>query len=64
VCGSGSDKFADGSGVEASFYEPCGLCFDETGSLYVADRSNHRIRKVTPSTGHVMTVSGGDKPGK
>ena len=28
------------------------------GNVYIADRSNHRIRKVTVSTGTISTIAG------
>lgn len=39
--------FADGSSAAAKFSEPMGICFDPNGLLYIADRGNHKIRKVT-----------------
>ncbi len=39
--------FADGTATAARFSEPMGICFDPNGLLYVADRGNHKIRKVT-----------------
>src|ERR1035438_2037552 len=35
---------------------PTGLAFDSAGNLYIADSSNHRIRKV--SGGNITTVAG------
>ncbi|MSP92825.1 MAG: hypothetical protein EXR79_13645 [Myxococcales bacterium] len=49
--------FADGSGINAKFNQPSALAFDTTGALFVADTSNHLIRKVTPD-GTVTTIGG------
>ncbi|GEP41007.1 S8 family serine peptidase [Brevifollis gellanilyticus] len=38
----------DGTGAVARFHQPCALCFDLAGNMYVADRGSHLIRKITP----------------
>lgn len=48
---------ANGQRLVARFNQPCGLCFDPAGNLYVVDRGNHNIRKITP-TGTVSTLAG------
>lgn len=48
---------ADGVGVTASFNYPIGLATDNDDNLYVADRFNSAIRKITPD-GTVSTYSG------
>ncbi|MFN9595917.1 MAG: SMP-30/gluconolactonase/LRE family protein [Bacteroidota bacterium] len=52
----------DGQGAMAKFYNPNGLAIDANGNLYVADESNHKIRKVTPS-GYVSTIAGNGSAG-
>lgn len=52
--GSGADE---GVGAAASFDTPCGLAVDAQGNVYVADKKNHKIRKITPS-GEVSSFAG------
>lgn len=49
--------FADGAAENARFFEPYGIDVDKNGFIYVADRINHRIRKIDPA-GNVTTVAG------
>src|SRR6185503_20160324 len=44
-------------GRSARFRYPTGITLDGEGNLYVADQSNHTIRKVT-SLGEVSTIAG------
>ncbi len=48
---------SDGTGTNASFNEPQGVAADASGNLYVADTSNHEIRKVS-AAGVVTTLAG------
>ena len=57
VAGTGSSGSANGTGTSASFNAPEGITTDET-NLYVADRTNHLIRKIVISTVVVTTVAG------
>ncbi len=58
VAGSGNPGFSgDGaSALNASFNDPRSVAVDSAGSLYIADATNHRVRKV--SGGVVTTVAG------
>lgn len=47
----------DGTGGNARFFNPEGITIDSSGNLYVADRGNHTIRKIT-SEGVVTTFAG------
>jgi len=58
LAGTGSSGSADNStGTSASFKDPMGITTDGT-NLYVADFSDHVIRKIVISTGAVTTVAG------
>ena len=48
---------ADGIGSVARFNQPSGVAVDSATNIYVADRWNHTIRKVTPA-GVVTTIAG------
>jgi sugar lactone lactonase YvrE len=55
--GGGSHGSADGVGRGARFNFPRGVAVDAVGRVYVADRGNYTIRRITP-TGVVTTVAG------
>lgn len=59
LAGNGAAGFLDGTGTSAQFNNPTGICCDGAGSLYVADFSNSRIRKIIIATGVVTTLAGG-----
>jgi len=47
----------DGTGAAALFNNPCGIASDGT-NLYVAEQSNHTIRKIVIATAAVTTLAG------
>lgn len=49
--------YADGKLRDAKFYMPSYLNFDENGNIFIADKHNHCIRKITPD-GMVTTFAG------
>ena len=57
LAGSGVAGHKDGSGATSQFFYPVGIAIDADGTLFVTDRANHRVRKVT-SKGTVSTLAG------
>jgi prepilin-type N-terminal cleavage/methylation domain-containing protein len=60
--GSGAQGSLDGTGIGAQFYYPESLVLDNSSNLYVTDRANNLIRKIT-SSGVVSTFAGSGVPG-
>lgn len=60
IAGNNTSGFSGDGGpaLTAQLDGPAGIAFDSTGSLYIADSSNERIRKVTPG-GTISTYLGG-----
>ena len=49
--------YNDATGTDAQFYYLTGIAADQNGNLYVADKDNNKIRKIT-SAGVVTTLAG------
>ncbi len=62
VAGTGSTGYLDGPGAVAAFNAPGGLAISASGDLFVADRLNHRIRRIG-ANGVVATVAGSGTAG-
>lgn len=60
--GSGTAGAANGTGAAAQFNGPNGTAVGTDGTVYIADSSNHRIRKISPA-GVVTTLAGSGTAG-
>jgi cysteine-rich repeat protein len=60
VAGTGVAGFSGDGGpaTSAQLNQPTGLVFDASENLYIADRYNHRVRRVDASTGDITTIAG------
>ena len=60
VAGNGTPGFSgdDGTATVAALNSPSAIAVDGVGNLFIADRLNHRIRKVAVGTGMISTVVG------
>jgi sugar lactone lactonase YvrE len=63
IAGNGRAGFSgdNGPALKASLNFPAGLCHDQGGNLYVADRNNHRVRRIDLS-GIITTIAGTGTP--
>jgi sugar lactone lactonase YvrE len=62
LAGTGAKGAQDGEGNQATFDHPTGITVDDSGVIYVADRNNNKIRKITPD-GYVTTLAGSGEGG-
>lgn len=56
VGGRSQEGYRDGKALTALFNVPMGMAYDSKGNLYLADRGNHVIRKLSPD-GMVTTFA-------
>ncbi|MEY3014949.1 MAG: hypothetical protein RIT45_3684, partial [Pseudomonadota bacterium] len=54
--------WVDAKGILAKFSQPVGLALDATGTYWIADSNNHRIRTLA-ADGTVKTIAGSGKAG-
>ena len=59
IAGTGIAGYSgdNGAATDAQLYNPKGVAVDSSGNIYIADSSNHRIRKVD-SSGNISTIAG------
>ena len=55
VYGYGGDG---GAGMSASLSSPTGVAVHASGTVFIADKGNHRIRRLDATTGIITTVAG------
>ena len=65
VAGGSAEGFSGDNipAATAAVYRPFGVAVDTAGNVYIADTSNHRVRKISAATGLISTVAGTGMPG-
>ena len=60
VAGTGTAGFSGDGGLatSAQLNSPQGLAVDSAGNVFIADTTNHSIRKIDATTGLITTVTG------
>jgi sugar lactone lactonase YvrE len=60
VAGNGTTGYSGDGGpaTAAALNRPSGLALDGTGNLLIADKGNHRVRRVDLTSGVITTVAG------
>ena len=60
IAGTGTSSYSgdNGAATSATLNYPYGVVLDTASNVYIADTNNHRIRKVTISTGIITTIAG------
>lgn len=65
IAGTGSAGFSGdgGAAIDARFSSPSGVATDAAGNVYIADKNNNKIRKISSATGTISSIAGAGVPG-
>jgi len=65
VAGNGEEGYSGDGGfaTDARLHDPTGVWLDRQGNIYIADRENHCVRKVSATTGVITTAVGTGESG-
>lgn len=60
VAGTGLPGYSGNGGLatQAQLFYPCCIALDAQGNLFIADRTNNRVRRVDAATGTISLVAG------
>ena len=60
IAGTGTASYSgdNGPATSAAMNSPHGVAIDASGNVYFTDSGNHRVRKITASTGIITTYAG------
>ncbi len=60
IAGTGAAGYSGdgGQATSATIYIAAGIVLDSSGNVYFNDYYNHRVRKITASTGIITTYAG------
>ncbi len=60
IAGTGTASYSGdgGAATSATIYSPSGIAIDSNGNVYFNEFNNHRMRKITVSTGIISTYAG------
>ena len=65
IAGTGEegDSGDGGPATQAQLAWPAGLAIDRAGNIFVADRANHRVRRIDAMSGAIETIAGTGEEG-
>lgn len=65
ICGNGNAAFSGdtAAAVGAELHDPTAICVDKDGNIFIATVGDHRVRKITFTTGNIDTICGDGNAG-